>query len=424
MDKNLLKALSQRDRFLFLSQSVPREMFDPLTGNLLDWYKVYFSRYPEHSHVNFDALETMMKLSTQETPDQLALLTRITNALKEPVDDSVLNQVANQLEEVRFAGEAGRILSAYNNGEEVDVTFELQRLAADARHRLVSSGGNGWANADPLEYLEGQSDDAGLQFRAIAPLASTLRGLLPGDNIAIAAPTDSGKSSLLVRLAVDFAQQAKERNLYPERPLLYLVNESTAEALAPRAYGTALQRPRSELLTLARAGELVPLYSEIVGRWDAIGFQNIHGMNTTQVAQIIEAHNPYAVFTDMTGRIQTVRPSSNETIQAEMVWNTMRELAAMQKFAHVGTIQVSAEGMDMLHPPITALQNSKVGVQTTLDLLLIMGKLFREDMEVLRGFSTPKNKLVREGCGKHNRLSGFFQPELNQWVDFKEVPAG
>lgn len=419
MDKLLLKALSQRERYQVLSGSVPKEMFDPLTVNLLQWYGAYFSKHPDHAFINYDALETMMKLSGQETPEQIQLITRITSDLRNPVEDSVLNQTINQLEEVRFSGQCGNILSRYNNGEEVDAIYEIQRLAEQTKHRMVSNGGSGWASQDPLEYLEQSADSAGLQFTSLPALEQTLRGLRVGDNIALAAPTDAGKSSLLIRFAVDFAKQAK--TLYPNRPLLYLVNESTAEALTPRVYCTALGLKKSEALALARTGDLVPRYSEVVGSWDAIRLQNIHGMNTTQVSQIIEAHNPYLVITDMTGRIQTVRPTSNETTQAEMVWNTMRELAAIQKFIHFGTIQVSAEGMDMLHPPITALQNSKVGVQTTLDMLLVMGALFKESLETLRGFSTPKNKLVREGCSKHNTLEGFFNAELNEWVNFKEV---
>lgn len=101
--------------------------------------------------------------------------------------------------------------------------------------------------------------------------------------------------------------------------------------------------------------------------------------------------------------------------QLEEAWNTMRELAAMQDFIHIGTTQVSSEGMDMLFPPLSAMQNSKVGIQTTLDLCIMMGALNNPEVQNLRGISTPKNKLARTGCSSTNQLEVYFTPEENKW---------
>jgi hypothetical protein len=105
----------------------------------------------------------------------------------------------------------------------------------------------------------------------------------------------------------------------------------------------------------------------------------------------------------------------NDVSQLEEAWNTMRELAAMQGFIHCGTTQVSAEGMDMLFPPLSAMQNSKVGIQTTLDLCIMMGALNNIEVQNLRGISTPKNKLARTGCSSTNQLECYFTPETNTW---------
>lgn len=102
--------------------------------------------------------------------------------------------------------------------------------------------------------------------------------------------------------------------------------------------------------------------------------KNIHGKNVSQVEQIIEHFNPYVVVTDMTGRIRSVSNrggGANDIQQLEEVWNGMRELAAIHDFLHMGTIQVSAEGFDQLFPALSAMQNSKTGIQTTLDLCLM-----------------------------------------------------
>jgi hypothetical protein len=170
---------------------------------------------------------------------------------------------------------------------------------------------------------------------------------------------------------------------------------------------------------MAREGKLVPAYEKIVGKRDAIRLVNIHGMNVSQVAKIIEAHKPYMVITDMTGRIRANGNSKgmNELQELEEVWNSMRELSAMLKFIHIGTIQVSAEGMDQLYPPLTAMQWSKVGIQTTLDLCIMVGahQNPEQGLEDLRGISTPKNKLSRSGKRAENKFEVVFNPELNQW---------
>lgn len=419
MDLNLLKALSTRDRYKTLNKIVPREMFDALTGQMLDWYGAYFNKYPEHEKVQWDALTTLMRLAGTETPESITIINRLIEQLRAPADDVVVSNVLQQLEEQRFAGKVGALLQSYQNGDEIDLTFEVQELAVKARSSIKAGASSAWEARDILQCLEADADDAGIKFTAIPALAEGLKSLRVGHNIALAAPTDAGKSSLLLRIAVESAKQAKV--LYPGQPLLYLINEGTAEILEPRLYQTALGLQRSEMLDQARAGTLVQNYIDVVGSHSAIRLIDIHGQNTAQVARLIEAHNPYMVITDMTGRIATTRQASSEVIQVEQVWNTMREYAAMYKFIHLGTVQVSGEGFDNLHPPISALQMSKVGIQTTLDLLLIMGMLFDEKMENVRGFDTPKNKLRREGAPKRNKMTGIFDAELNAWRDYVRI---
>ena len=415
LDKNILMALMPRVKYKSLIGAVPTSMLDGHTSSLLDWYGLYFNTYPDAERIDLDALLTMMRLRANLDTTQLAVTNAILNQLREPVAPEIILQTQNQLEELAFAGKAGAVLAAYNNGDDVDVTFELQRLSAESRRRIDTSAGAKWADGDVLQYIEADADNSGLQLTTFPALHNRIKGLRGGHNICVSAPTDKGKSSLLIRLLVDFAKQAKE--LYPGRPALYCVNESTAEVLTPRVYQTACGLSRAKLLEDARAGLLVPAYEGIVGARDAIRLVNIHGMNTSQVARIIEAHEPYIVVTDMTGRIRSGSNSGgmNDVAQLEEAWNTMRELAAMQDFIHCGTTQVSAEGMDMLFPPLSAMQNSKVGIQTTLDLCIMMGALNNVECQNLRGISTPKNKLARTGCSSTNQIEVHFTPELNQW---------
>ena len=151
---------------------------------------------------------------------------------------------------------------------------------------------------------------------------------------------------------------------------------------------------------------------------DAIRLVYIHGWTTSQVATLIEKHNPFCVISDMTGRIRSLgTQGANDVQQLETVWDTMRQFTAIYNFFHIGSAQSSAEGFDQLFPPLSALQNSKTGVQTTLDLAIWGGAyvLPDENTEFLRGLSTPKNKLKRSGKKSYVKVQTVFNPDLNTW---------
>lgn len=424
IDVHLLKALTNKTRYNSLKSSIPEEMFAADTIAMIGWFGLYFSKNPEHQWVDLDLLSTLMRLQisgsqtdVDAAKSTIAITDRIIEQLKYPVDDDKIATVVNKLEELRYRGKLGRVLADYDSGGEVDITYEVQQLTEQSRQVLLGSGGNGWASANITDYLKATDPMGGIRFNALPTLANNIRGLIAGDNIALAAPTDAGKTSLLSRIAAESAMQAKL--LYPDQPLLYLINEGTAQTIVPRIWGAVTKLMRSEMAALDAKGELVPLYTSIVGAWDAIRVQEIHGMSLSQVERIIQAHKPYMVITDMTGRIDTGKPNMSEHSAAEYVWNTMREKAAQNKFIHMGTIQVSGEGTEQLHPPITALQNSKIGVQTTLDMLAVMGLIRNDDkMQGVRGIWTPKNKLGLEGADKLNKLIGNFNPDRNEWVGF------
>lgn len=418
MDLILLQALADRSRYKALRNAVPSDMFDSTTTGLLNWYSIFLDSYPDREQVDPDALFTLMKLRANLDADQAAVTAKVIDQLKKPVAKDLIQGLVSQLEEVAYVGKVGSLLAKYNNGEDVDVTFELQQLTAESRRRMQSVGAGQWASADVLEYIEKTEDESGFKLNFLPALASNLRGLRPGDNIALAAPTDKGKTSFLMRMAADIAHQAKDSQ-YKERPLLFLVNEGQAEYLTPRMYQTVAQVNRVRLKELAISKELHELYNKHVGRQDAIRFINIHGMSIAQVARIIESHKPYCVITDMTGRIRAMGNSQgmNDIAQLEGVWNAMREMTAIYDFLHIGTVQISAEGFNMLFPPLSAMQNSKTGIQTTLDLAIYMGCVDADNMDFIRGISTPKNKCAATGVKGKNQYEVLFDPEINTWVE-------
>lgn len=399
-----------------LKHAVPTQMLTAETQTMLAWYDAYYNAFPEAKDIDFSELSTLVRMrSGNASPEAVAITLHLVEQLKQRPPDSSIQSITETLCELDLSGKVGAAVARFNNGEEVDLSYELQLLVAQCRRSMFDGTKASWENRSIMEYLMDDADEGGMQWSTFPVLLEGLKGLRKGDNIAVCAPTDQGKTSLLCRLAVDFQAQAK--TLYPGQPLLYLVNEGTAARIVTRMYQTAVGQQRDAMIAMGQDA-LVEAYCSVVGAQDAIRCVNIHGKSMAQVAQIIERHEPHTVITDMTGRIRATSNKSggmNDIGQLEEVWNDMREQAVIHDFAHIGTVQVSAEGFDQLYPPVSALQNSKTGIQTTLDLILMLGALRNPQAQGLRGISTPKNKLARSNKPGLNMFECYFDPAINVW---------
>lgn len=417
IDRLVLQALKTRKRFQLLSTAVPREMLDPLTGQLLDWYAVYFKAYPEHDVINIEALGTTIKLRSGMGADDFAMVTEILDYLAQEVPEEILSQTLAQLESLAFVGKAQAFISQYHANAEIDIVYEIKNLVEQTSGRLAMSQVDTWEEPSLDDLLALTDDDTGIKLRALPELAARINSLHPGHNVAIVAPTNKGKTALMCKLAGDFAEQA--RTLYPNQPILYLVNEGLANLIRIRVLEAVLGLNRNQVKEYQQQGVLEQMYLAKVGRKDAIRAINIHGMSDLEVFRIIDRHKPWCVFTDMTGRIKPHKSTGNESKDLEEVWNGFREQAARQGFLHVGSVQISADGFDELYPSLDQMQWSRVGIQTTLDLAIVMGALKDPIQEQLRGISTPKNKLAKVGCSDNTRLKYFFDKDTNSWDHVK-----
>ena len=427
LDKYLLHALKDRKRFNTLRHAVPMELFSQDTVSMIKWFNRYFNQYVEHSAIDVETLETFIKLEGKLNDDQFVIIKRLLTGLREEVPQDVLVQTIHSLNDRRTYAELAMLLKRYDEGAEIDLLNEVATVTQIAKQRSDTQDKALWCDADIWELIQADSDDSGYKLTCLPPeIHENLKGLNTGDNMLVAMPTDKGKTSLLCRIAECLATQHKGfviDGTVPEfRPILYLVNEGQAKRITPRIYQTVLEVTRDEMFSLGTSGgsaAIIAAYNVVVGRKDSIRLVDIHGFSVGQVARIIEAHNPFCVITDMTGRIKAPSASgANDVAQLEQVWDAMRQLAAIHDFIHVGTAQISVEGMDMMYPPLTALQNSKTGIQTTVDLALYGGAWLKpqsDDDENTRGLSTPKNKLVKSGAKSNNKVESIIDLQRNIW---------
>lgn len=415
MDHNLLCALKDRARFRQLRGAVPDSMLGQETVAMLAWFSKYFESFPDKERIETDVLHSLFTLRAQGSPEQLAVMRALINRLDQPVPQEVLDGITHQLLERDFAGRAAALLNAYEAGEELDLTYELNRMASESMRRISQQSPSSYVDDDIADILASFENDRGLKLPTHA-LRNGVGGLQGGDVLLVGGRPDKGKTSLIAAILAGFAPQLQGLNL-SGRPMLWCSNEGSGRRIVPRIYQAALNVDFTELCALSNSGELAAKYAKAVAG-ETIRVKDVHGMTLGQIEQTVEEMGPCVVVLDMPANIRSAAVSGgNKTDALESVWQEFREMMVRHDAVGIGTAQISSEGDDKLYPGYGAIKDSKTGVQGAVDVMLMMGALNSPDMATLRGFSTPKNKRQMHGTPSHIEAEVFFDSAKCQFTD-------
>jgi replicative DNA helicase len=407
MDLNILRAMSFRSVFCRLRSKIPLSLLSGDTCNLLDWYKVYYSTFPDHQEISFDVFKTLIKSRSLEDQPE-ALFFQILNAI-EKVPVSVSNGIENVLNELAYSGKVASIVQKYQNGYEIDLLQEVESITREfKKHMHIPDSLMQWEDADISTVLESECHKNGLNINVFPQLKENVRGLRGGDTVAVVAPVDSGKTSLLACMATDFAAQLSR--LQNERPILWLVNESIASRTISRIYSAATGLDLKQIRDLHMQGKFEDLYHSNIGMPNRIRVKNAHNMTLNQIHVLVQEMHPIVLIVDMLANIKGIKTDKLH-VDLEYIWQELRSMGCENDFITIGTVQLSKDGYNKLYPEIIDLKESKVGIQGALDLLIMMGRLFNGDY-YLRGISTPKNKIPRYGKSSFNRFEVVFNPSI------------
>lgn len=400
MDVLLLHALSRRQKYNSLRHVVPGGMVSSDTAALLAWFGLYYTAFPDHECVQPDTLASLIKLrATNASPESIAITLHLVEQLKNAPDESAIDGILAQLYELDLSGRAAALISRYQNGEEVNLAYELSRLSQSAVRSMAQSTPSDFIDTPIGELLAEVMDDKGLKFRRIAALRDHIMGLQGGASIAIAARPDKGKTSFIAAALTDFAPQVVAE-FGDTRPILWMNNEGSGKRIKPRIYQAALQKDLHEIIKMSNAGVLVDEYVKAVGGVpDIIRVKDMHGASLAHVEQVIEVQRPRVVVADMLAnfRLGHQANGTNKADSVEQLWQEWRELMVRHDCIGLATVQISAEGDNLLYPPYSALKDSKTGIQGATDVIIMMGSLNAPEAATIRGLSSPKNKFAMPG---------------------------
>lgn len=412
MDALIIRAMCNRKVFDRLRKSIPGSMMAPDTNSMLGWVALYWSTYPDDAEVSWSSFNTMLSLrGTHLSPEEMATMRLLIQQVQKVSDADVAGTV-RMLAELAYSGEVAAVNQRYQDGDDIDIMAELKNLQRKYSETVKTQDSLlQWENRNVDDILAANDEQGGLKFRFLPILAERIRGARGGDCIAVAAPVDAGKTSLLSCIVVDWVEQmVQQPDIYGDRPILWLVNESLASRTVPRIYQAATHWTLQQIREAHQKGEFAPEYLKKVGAWDRIRVKDAHSLTMAQIATLMEEMKPAALVIDMVANVKGgTMETEHQNLEAK--WQELRVLGCEHDCIMLGTMQMSAEGYDLLYPPLTALKQSKIGVQGALDLALFMGRLdpqSKPEYIDIRGISTPKNKMPLSGQQASSQFEVVF----------------
>lgn len=412
MDYLIVKAMCERKVWQRLREQIPKSMLAPDTVALLGWVDLYYSTYTDSNAVQWDAMQTLLGMRGQHLQkEQMDILKHMLKQVQQVPDEAAAG-VVRTLNEMAYSGEMAALVQRYQDGDEVDFIAEAKQLerkyssVATAQDSLLN-----WEDGGVDDILAATDESGGLKLTVFPELANNIRGLRGGDCVAVAAPVDAGKTSLLASTVVSLVEQMVQNEAEDiGRPVLWLVNESLAKRTVPRIYQAATGLTLHEIVEQHKQGKFAEKYLAKVGSWDRIRVKDAHSITMPQIATLMEEMRPAVLVVDMVANIRGGTADS-EAQGLEKLWQELRVLGCEYDCIIIGTMQLSIEGYDILYPPLTAMKQSKVGVQGALDLCIMMGRKdpsTRPDLLNVRGISTPKNKLGKSGSQSYLQFQVEF----------------
>ena len=165
MDVLILHTLSSRQKYNSLRHVVPESMLAPDTSAMLQWFGAYFAAFPGRDEVQVDELQSLIRLrSASAAPESVAIAVHLTEQLRQKPDEVALGGMLGQLQELDLSGRAASIISRYQAGEEVDLSYELHKLSSVAMRAKASATPTDYIRTSIDEILSEVADDKGLKF--------------------------------------------------------------------------------------------------------------------------------------------------------------------------------------------------------------------------------------------------------------------
>lgn len=433
LDMTVLRLLKYRERYERLAGAVPKNAVDQHTSILLADFGAFFKEFPDVDKIDASVFMLWFKgFRHPGLPDAaLEVYSATFRAVcEEDVAPTIEQGIMERLVSAATAANVLDLITKWNNGDEVDLYQQLRANVEQFEQTVKRKIKNPQVLDDIHDLLKDEENHFGFTFRQDV-LNRSIKPLVGGDFLILAARPDKGKTSFLADMSTYMAAQVDQ--VYPgeKRSILWFNNEGPGKRIITRTWQAALGLTIEEMVALNNKPvnneyrtQLRQNYIETIGgRGGALRVFDVHGLWNHEVEDIMARHNPAGVIFDMVDNIQFGGSAANNGQRTDQLLEAMYQWARLMGVKHdtwvMATSQISADGDGLQFPTLPMLKDSKTGKQGAADVIITMGAVNDPTLENSRYFGTTKNKKVPTGMPKSPMAELLFDGARSR---FNEAP--
>lgn len=410
LDLTIMRALHKREDFEKFYRAVPKDALDPATATILGDMGKFFRENPAAPDARSEAFLPWFLLAHPKLkPEAKAVFTAILRQNDTPNPEMVQMGIASRMHELRQAKDLTNILTRWEEGQEVDLSASIKKLADNA---ILTGAGIEELHADIDAMLRDEENEWGFHW-SLDCLNGSMRPHRPGDFGIMAARVDTGKTTGMVHEAVHCARQVD--TVYPgeERSILILNNEGPGRRVIQRAWQSALGATTPEMVAMSQAGTIHKKYLDQFGGRNPIKVFDVHDYPMSALERIIQQQRPAVVFVDMLDVVPYDGATANGGERTDQILEALYQRARLWAVKYETSIvamsQLSAEAVNEPFPGLHTLANSRTGKPGAADWIMMMG--VKDGLDGSRFISLPKNKLHKPGGRKSPNAEVLWLPD-------------
>lgn len=392
--KILATFIADKQSYLEAKELLDRSDFDSITLHLFDLVGEYYATDPKASNVDVEILADRFARQNQSE--------KLTNTVK-----SILTQlpevsggnVLKEIREVKAYNLGLKLAAAFAKGKSGPEVSKLLRDYIDLTEAAPNSAESD--DEEPVEFTvdslvrKSFQKDGLIQLLPKSLTEHLDGGCRPGHHILVFAPTEMGKTLVVINMVAGFTLQGLRT--------LYVGNEDPVADLQMRYITRLVGRPKGDILKFPDRAQAIldkRNYKNVI-------FAPLAPGNFRKIRNLVEKFKPQVVVLDQLRNIDV--DSENRTQALEKAATEARNLAKSMEVLVISVSQAadSASGKRVLSRG--DVDSSNVGIPGQMDVMLGLGADPDDEAMGRRWFSFPKNKI----SGKHDPIMIQVNPLIS-----------
>lgn len=357
---------------------------------LLEEIDVFYDNDAEAESIDKGVIKDII---ARKFPKAAAVINAVIDNLE---DVSVPNVIAEYLDLKKESLEhqiADRMLAGEDYEDLLEKLFNLSAIEEEQETSL-------FVNYDIDDLLSDLSTDHLIRFHPLCLNERFNGGLIPGNQVAIYAPTEVGKSMLAITALCGFLKDGHR--------VLYGGNEDPAKSMLLRIYCCLTGMTEDEI----RANPRQARDLAVANGYNNLVYKDLQPGSLREIRVLVEKHEPDIVFVDQMANMEC--RSSNKVEKNEILAAGMRAMAKRFNFISVIVHQASDSAYGKNHLEKNDMYFSNVGVQGMMDVMIGIGMDASYEQQGLRMLCLTKNKR----SGRHDSVPARVRPEISIVEDF------